>query len=168
MSHDSAPSADEIRSPTEISMSSSRGFGLAETRCASATSSSVVCPIAESTATTRLPRSRAAAIRRATARILSGSPTEVPPNFITIVPARAGPAAGATAGTASYSVAVIPSILGRPVSVQLRHGGAVADGGVAPRAEGAALGGHDPRARRDRAPPVGALAHGDAALPARL
>src|ERR687887_2193545 len=163
-----AASAHEIRSPTEISMSSSRGLGRAETRCASATSSSVVCPIAESTATTRLPRSRAPAMRRATARILSGSPTEVPPNFITIVPARAGLAAGATSGTASYSVAVMASIVGRSLSLQLRHGRAVPDGGVADRAAGAALGDHDPRARRHRAAPVGVLAHDDAALQARL
>src|SRR5919198_1796522 len=102
-----AASAHEIRSPTEISMSSSRGFGRGETLCASATSSSVVCPIAERTATTRLPPSRAAAIRRGTPRSRSGSATDVPPNFITTVPARAAGAAGATAGTASYSVAVI-------------------------------------------------------------
>ncbi len=51
-----AASAQEIRSPTEISMSSSRGWGLGEIRCARSISSSVVWPIAERTATTRLPR----------------------------------------------------------------------------------------------------------------
>ena len=53
-----------MRSPTEISMSIARGFGCSEIRCASATSSSVVSPIAESTATTRPPSSFAETIRR--------------------------------------------------------------------------------------------------------
>jgi hypothetical protein len=73
-----AHSAFEIRSPTEISMSSSRGCGRAETCAARSRSSSVVCPIAESTPTTRLPASRTATSRRATSLIFSGSPTDVP------------------------------------------------------------------------------------------
>ena len=50
-----------------------------------ATSSSVVFPRADSTATTRLPCSRAATIRRAARLMRSASATEVPPNFITTV-----------------------------------------------------------------------------------
>ncbi len=46
-----------MRSPTEMSMSSSRASGRAETWCASEISSSVVAPIAERTATTRFPSS---------------------------------------------------------------------------------------------------------------
>jgi hypothetical protein len=66
-------------------MSISRAAGVAETSFAMPTSSSVVLPRAESTATTRLPSARAATIRRA-ARLMSSAPaTEVPPNFITTV-----------------------------------------------------------------------------------
>ena len=78
-----AASAHEIRSPTESSMSSSRGSGRGETSCESASSSSVTLPIAESTPTTWEPASRAATRRRATAVSFWGSPTEVPPNFWT-------------------------------------------------------------------------------------
>jgi hypothetical protein len=99
-----AASAHEIRSPTETSMSSSRGSGCGETELASEISSSVVLPIAERTPTTRFPRSRAATSRRATAFSFSGSATDEPPNFITTVPARG--AAGSTSGTDSNSVAV--------------------------------------------------------------
>ncbi len=81
-------SAQEMRSPTEISMSIARGFGRAEIRWARATSSSVVSPIAERTATTRAPRSFAETILRATACSRAGSPTEVPPNLRTSVPSR--------------------------------------------------------------------------------
>src|SRR6266516_2894703 len=102
-----AASAHEIRSPTEISMSSSRGFGLRETSYARRTRSSVVSPIAESTATTRLPASRAATIRRATSLIFCGSATDVPPNFITSVPVRGS--ARSSAGSASNSVVVVTS-----------------------------------------------------------
>ena len=78
-----AQSAQEIRSPVESSMSISRATGRSEISSACATSSSVVFPRAESTATTRLPASRAATIRPA-ARLISSAPaTEVPPNFIT-------------------------------------------------------------------------------------
>ena len=71
-------------------MSYSRGCGRGETSCASRISSSVVSPIAESTATTFAPDSRAAASRCATRFSLSVSPTDEPPNFITIRPGRAG------------------------------------------------------------------------------
>ena len=81
-----AQSAFEIRSPVEMSMSYSRGCGVGETSCASRISSSVVSPIAESTATTFAPASRAAASRCATRFSLSVSPTDVPPNFITMSP----------------------------------------------------------------------------------
>src|SRR3954451_56994 len=50
-----------------------------------ATSSSVVFPRAESTATTRLPCSLRWTIRPAAALTRSASPTDVPPNFITTV-----------------------------------------------------------------------------------
>ena len=78
-----AHSAQEIRSPVESSMSISRESGRSEISIAWATSSSVVLPRAESTATTLCPASRALTTRRA-ARLISSAPaTEVPPNFIT-------------------------------------------------------------------------------------
>ena len=51
--------------------------------------------------------SRAATSRAATRFSLSGSATEVPPNFITTVPSGARVASASTAGTASYSVAAM-------------------------------------------------------------
>ena len=96
-----AASAHEIRSPTEMSMSSSRGSGRRETWRARSRSSSVVLPIADSTATTREPPSRAATSRAATFLSLSGSATEVPPNFITTVPRCGAASSPSTAGTAS-------------------------------------------------------------------
>ena len=80
-----AHSAQEIRSPVESSMSISRGSGCGETSSAIAISSSVVLPRADSTATTRLPASRWATIRRAARLIRSASATDVPPNFMTTV-----------------------------------------------------------------------------------
>ena len=66
------------------------GRGVADTSWAMPTRSSVVLPRAESTATTRLPSSRAATIRCA-ARLMSSAPaTEVPPNFITTISPVAG------------------------------------------------------------------------------
>ena len=64
-------------------------------------SSSVCCPIADTTPTTRVPAFFAATRRSATRRIFSESATEVPPNFITRVPVLGGAAAGCTSGTAS-------------------------------------------------------------------
>src|SRR2546421_2428474 len=106
-------SAHEMRSPTEMSMSSARGFGAGEISYARRIRSSVVLPIADRTPTTRLPLRFASTSRRATAFSFSGSPTDVPPNFITTVPACG--AAGSTAGTSSYSVVVI----GRSVGLHL-------------------------------------------------
>ena len=88
-------------------MSSSRGSGVGETSWARSISSSVVLPIAERTATTRLPDSRAETMRRVTAFSRSGSATDVPPNFITIVPTRLGRASRATDGSASKCVVAI-------------------------------------------------------------
>ena len=68
-----AHNAHEIRSPVDSSMSISRGSGLGETSSAAWISSSVVCPRADSTATTRLPCSRWATIRRAARLIRSAS-----------------------------------------------------------------------------------------------
>src|SRR5919106_1345664 len=84
-----AASAQETRSPVESSMSISRGCGRGETSCAIATSSSVVFPRADRTATTSLPASFWATIRPAARLMRSASATEVPPNFITTVSAMA-------------------------------------------------------------------------------
>jgi hypothetical protein len=54
----------------------------------------VVFPRAESTATTRLPASFCATIRRAARVIRSASATEVPPNFMTTVSAAVAGASG--------------------------------------------------------------------------
>ena len=82
-------------------MSIARGFGRGEISCASAISSSVVSPIAESTATTRWPAVAGGDEPAATSLILSVSPTEVPPNFMTtVLPCGAG-RSGATSGTLS-------------------------------------------------------------------
>ena len=89
-----AHSAQEIRSPVESSMSISRGSGSGETSSAIRISSSVVLPRADRTATTRLPDSRWATIRRAAALIRSASATDVPPNFITTVSGTVGKANG--------------------------------------------------------------------------
>ena len=66
-------------------MSISRRSGSGETSSAIAISSSVVFPRADRTATTRLPDSRWATIRRAARLMRSASATEVPPNFMTTV-----------------------------------------------------------------------------------
>src|SRR5438445_682537 len=66
-------SAIEMRSPAESSMSSSRRAGLSVSFLASASSSSVVSPIGETTTTTSLPAAFAVATRSATRRILSPS-----------------------------------------------------------------------------------------------
>ena len=78
-----AHKAHEMRSPVESSMSSSRASGAAETSPAIASSSSVVLPRAESTATTRAPASRRSTMRRAARLMRCASATDVPPNFIT-------------------------------------------------------------------------------------
>ena len=73
----------EMRSPAVSTMSSSRRAGLPEICLASASSSSVVLPMAETTTQTRRPSFRVAAIRSATLRTFSTSATDEPPNFWT-------------------------------------------------------------------------------------
>ena len=75
-----------MRSPVERSMSSSRGFGRGRDVVGERDAAeSVVLPIAETVPTTFRPRRLASTNRRATCRILSGSATDEPPNFITTV-----------------------------------------------------------------------------------
>src|SRR4051812_2162436 len=81
-------SAIEIRSPAVSSMSRSRGCGLGETSAASASRSSVVSPIAETTTQTPPFEPAVDTIRPATRRIRSGDATDVPPYFCTIRPTR--------------------------------------------------------------------------------
>ena len=76
-------SAMEMRSPVLTSMSYSRGGWVALTELARWMRSSVVLPMALTTATTSEPWRRVRAMWSATARIRSASPTEVPPNFWT-------------------------------------------------------------------------------------
>ena len=71
-------------SPVDRSTSSSRGSGLSETCWASSISSSVVFPMAETTATISTPESLPLPMRRATLMIFSASATELPPYFWTI------------------------------------------------------------------------------------
>ena len=80
-----AASAQETRSPVESSMSISRGCGRSETSWASATSSSVCLPRADSTATTSVALLGARTMRPAARLMRSASATEVPPNFMTTV-----------------------------------------------------------------------------------
>ena len=80
----SASSVMDTCSPVDSRRSSSRAGGSALTALASPMSSSVVLPMADTTATTWLPASCMAARRRATPLIRSGEATEVPPNFATI------------------------------------------------------------------------------------
>ena len=70
-------------SPVASSMSISRWGGLLLMALALAVSSSVVCPMADTTITSSCPSSLQAAMRRATAWMRSTLPTEVPPNFCT-------------------------------------------------------------------------------------
>ena len=76
-----ASSVAETVSPVESRRSSSRGSGSGVTERASAISSSVVLPIAETTTTTPWFWARLAATRSATARIRSAPATDVPPYF---------------------------------------------------------------------------------------
>ena len=70
-------------SPVDSSMSISRAGGSSLSALAKPTSSSVVLPMAETTATTWLPACLLAIRRRATIWMRSGEATEVPPNFAT-------------------------------------------------------------------------------------
>ena len=72
-----------MRSPVLTSMSYSRGGWVALTELARWMRSSVVFPMALTTATTSVPCRSVRAMWSATARIRSASPTEVPPNFWT-------------------------------------------------------------------------------------
>ena len=68
-------------SPVASNMSISRWGGLGLMAAASPVSSSVVCPIADTTITRSLPSSRQRQMRWATAWMRSTLATEVPPNF---------------------------------------------------------------------------------------
>ena len=70
-------------SPVASRTSSSRGSGSSVIPAASASSSSVVSPIADTTTTRSLPFARSRAIRRATRLIRSAPATDDPPNFMT-------------------------------------------------------------------------------------
>ena len=72
-----------LRSPAVMSMSISRPGRVSETSRARRRSSSVSLPMAETTTTTSLPRRTVRATWSATARMRSGSATDVPPNFWT-------------------------------------------------------------------------------------
>ena len=76
-------SAIEMRSPEVSSMSISRAVGSPETSWARRSRSSVVLPMAETTTTTSSPARRVRTMCSATARMRSGSATDVPPNFCT-------------------------------------------------------------------------------------
>ena len=79
-------SAADTRSPVVSSMSISRPGRVVETWAARAIRLSVALPIADTTTTTSLPWRRVNATLSATARIRSGSATDVPPYFWTIRP----------------------------------------------------------------------------------
>src|SRR3954452_3851672 len=85
-----------------------------------ATSSSVVFPRAESTATTRLPCSLRWTIRPAAALTRSASPTDVPPNFITTV----SPASGMASKDSLGAGAPIQKPAGARRACRRRRGGA--------------------------------------------
>ena len=76
-------SAVALRSPAVMSMSISRPGRVSLTSEARRSSSSVSLPMALITTTTSLPRRLVRATWSATARMRSGSATEVPPNFWT-------------------------------------------------------------------------------------
>src|SRR5215469_16005833 len=79
-----AVSAIVVCSPVESSTSISRSVGCGATCRASLIKLSVTPDMAETTATTWLPANCVSRILRATLRIRSGVPTEVPPYFWTI------------------------------------------------------------------------------------
>ena len=79
-----AVSAIEMRSPAVSSMSISRAGGSGLTAEARVINSSVVFPIADTTTTTSWPPALVAQILSATAEILSGEATELPPYFWTM------------------------------------------------------------------------------------
>ncbi len=79
----------ETRSPDVRSMSSSLAGWTSDASPASRKRSSVVLPMALTTTTTSSPCRFVRATWSATARTLSVSPTDVPPNFCTMSPTRA-------------------------------------------------------------------------------
>src|SRR3954470_15634649 len=79
-----ASSAIVTCSPVEPMTSSSRGSGASRTSAASAWRRLVSPAIAEGTTTSWCPAARHFATRRATLRIRSTEPTDVPPNFWTM------------------------------------------------------------------------------------
>src|SRR5437867_4395705 len=81
-------SAIAIRSPAVRSMSSSRRSGLGDTCLASASRSSVVSPMAETTTTTSCPARRVRITRSATCRMRVTSATLEPPYFCTTMDTR--------------------------------------------------------------------------------
>src|SRR3954468_6733614 len=111
-----AASAHDWRSPVDSNMSISRGSGWSETSLAISMSWSVVLPRADSTATTPLPASLAATIRRAARLTRSESATDVPPNFITTSWAWSRPGCAASAlAWAGWAMALkdsFPSVRG--------------------------------------------------------
>jgi hypothetical protein len=84
-----ASRAIEIRSPAVRSMSSSRTGGSGLISRASASNSSVVSPIAETTTTTSLPAALVSTMRLATRVMESASATDEPPYFCTTRPTSA-------------------------------------------------------------------------------
>src|SRR3954469_14372846 len=107
-----AASAHDWRSPVDSNMSISRGSGWSETSLAISISWSVVLPRADSTATTPLPDSFAATIRRAARLMRSESATDVPPNFITTSWAWSRPGCAASAlAWAGWAMALKDSFL---------------------------------------------------------
>ena len=79
-----ASRAEETSSPRLRRASRLTGSGRVETSAARSQSSSVVSPMAETTATTRNPSSRVLAIRSAARTIPAASANDEPPNFCTM------------------------------------------------------------------------------------
>ena len=109
-------SVQETSSPVESSTSNSRGSGAALIDSASSMSRSVVSPMAETTTAMLFPARRAAAMRSATRRIFSASPTDVPPYFCTRTAIYSSPlgcgitSAPPRAGFSTWKVPVRPDL----------------------------------------------------------
>ena len=91
-----------FRSPAVISMSISRPGRVLDTPSARRRRSSVSLPMADTTTTTPSPDRTLRATWSATARIRSGSPTAVPPNFWTSSATALHATGGAPRGSAAY------------------------------------------------------------------
>ena len=121
-------------SPVDIRVSNSRGGGglpVPATSCAILIRSSVVSPIAETTATRSTPSDRCLQMRVATFRMRSGSARELPPNFCTIT------GLGLIASTTWAPVVVGRSTTARPGALDLRAASLISyrDGHLAPGGE---------------------------------